>query len=170
MLFKSTKIQAGSYVFTTLDDELTKHKMIVIGRVKMIDKNDLDIDGLYVRPMGLIKRKESGKLGDRSLEVLNDPTPDNCIFILIDTIEYGQFSEKIDISKNKPVPIHEHRYLILDAWIKENLPEMFANVFRSTSTEERMQARSFLLEKMNSLYDKDLKEHLYAILRSTKIL
>ncbi len=170
MLFKSNKIQVGSYVFTTMYDELTKHKMIVAGRVKMLDDNNLDIEGLYVKPLGLIKRKDSGKLGEHSLQVLNDPTPDNCIFILIDTIEYGPFSDKIDMSKNKPIRIHEHKYLLLDAWIKENLPEMFAEIFRSNSTEERLQTRSILLEKMNSLYDKDLKEHLYAVLRSTKIL
>jgi len=33
-----------------------------------------------------------------------------------------------------------------------------------------MQARSILLEKMNSLYERDLKDHMYAVARSTKIL
>ncbi|NOJ29071.1 MAG: hypothetical protein DA328_02770 [Nitrososphaeraceae archaeon] len=170
MLFKSNKLQGGSYIFTTQYDELTKHKMIIIGRIKLIDGDYVDIEGIYIRPVGLIKRKEIGKIGNHSLDVLNNPDPTNCIFILIDTIEYGPYSERIDISKKKPNPIHEHKYLILDGWLKENLPEMFANFFNSKSPEERMKARSYLLEKMNSLYDKDLKEHLYAILRSTKIL
>jgi hypothetical protein len=33
-----------------------------------------------------------------------------------------------------------------------------------------MQARAILLEKMNSLYERDLREHMYAVARSTRIL
>jgi hypothetical protein len=58
----------------------------------------------------------------------------------------------------------------LDGWIKENLSEMFANVISSYSEEERDHFRSVLIEKMNSLYDKDLKDHVYAVVRSTRIL
>jgi hypothetical protein len=47
---------------------------------------------------------------------------------------------------------------------------MFADVLRANTEEERMHARTTLLEKMNSLYEKDLKDHLYAVVRSTKIL
>ena len=66
--------------------------------------------------------------------------------------------------------INEERFHVLDGWIKENLPELFANVLRAASIEDRMQARSILLEKMNSLYERDLKDHMYAVARSTKIL
>jgi hypothetical protein len=58
----------------------------------------------------------------------------------------------------------------LDGWIRENLPDMFADVLRANSDDQRLQAREILLEKMNSLYEKDLKDHLYAVARSTKIL
>jgi polyphosphate kinase len=47
---------------------------------------------------------------------------------------------------------------------------MFAGVLRANTDHERQDARSILLEKMNSLYEKDLKDHLYAVVRSTKIL
>jgi hypothetical protein len=47
---------------------------------------------------------------------------------------------------------------------------MFADVLRANSDDQRLQAREILLEKMNSLYEKDLKDHLYAVARSTKIL
>ena len=58
----------------------------------------------------------------------------------------------------------------MDGWIRENLPDMFADVLRANSDDQRLQAREILLEKMNSLYEKDLKDHLYAVARSTKIL
>jgi hypothetical protein len=47
---------------------------------------------------------------------------------------------------------------------------MFSDVLRARSEQERLQARATLLEKMNSLYEKDLKDHLYAVARSTKSL
>jgi hypothetical protein len=33
-----------------------------------------------------------------------------------------------------------------------------------------LHAREILIEKMNSLYEKELKDHLYAVARSTKVL
>jgi len=66
--------------------------------------------------------------------------------------------------------INEKRFYVLDGWIRENLPDMFADVLRANTEQDRSQARHILLEKMNSLYEKDLKDHLYAVARSTKIL
>ena len=43
---------------------------------------------------------------------------------------------------------------------------MFADVLRANTEQDRIQARDTLLEKMNSLYEKDLKDHLYAVARS----
>jgi hypothetical protein len=50
------------------------------------------------------------------------------------------------------------------------MPEMFADVIYSHSEEEKLHYRTILIEKMNSLYDRDLKEHVYAVARSVKIL
>jgi hypothetical protein len=47
---------------------------------------------------------------------------------------------------------------------------MFADVLRAATEQERLQARTILLEKMNSLYEIDLKDHLYAVAISTKVL
>ena len=47
---------------------------------------------------------------------------------------------------------------------------MFADVIYSQSEDEKYHYRAILIEKMNSLYDKDLKEHMYAVARSAKIL
>jgi hypothetical protein len=90
--------------------------------------------------------------------------------MLIDNVETGNVDEEIDMNSSKIKWINEERFHILDGWIKENLPELFANVLRATSSEDRMQARAILLEKMNSLYERDLREHMYAVARSTKIL
>lgn len=90
--------------------------------------------------------------------------------MLIDRVETGMFNQEVDQSIDKTIWINEKRYFVLDGWIRENLPDMFADVLRANSDDQRLQAREILLEKMNSLYEKDLKDHLYAVARSTKIL
>lgn len=167
-MFGIGRIKPGDYVFTVRKE--TDSHIIIIGRVQYASKKILTVIGSSIKPSGLLKRKLHGKIGKRSNEVLNDPDPDNCIFILIDRIESENFSGQVNQETDKVIWINEKRYFILDGWIKENLSEMFANVISSYSEEERDHFRSVLIEKMNSLYDKDLKDHVYAVVRSTRIL
>jgi hypothetical protein len=90
--------------------------------------------------------------------------------MLIDRVETGRFNQEIDQQTSKIIWINEKRFFVLDGWIRENLPDMFADVLRANTEQERLQARTILLDKMNSLYEKDLKDHLYAVARSTKVL
>jgi hypothetical protein len=90
--------------------------------------------------------------------------------MLIDRVETGSFNQEIDQQTSKIIWINEKRFFVLDGWIRENLPDMFADVLRANTEQERLQARTILLDKMNSLYEKDLKDHLYAVARSTKVL
>jgi hypothetical protein len=141
-----------------------------LGRVTSVTNNSLLVLGSYIKPLGLLSKRQKGVLGKRSQEVLNDPDPNNCIFILIDRIETGNFYGNIDQSVNKVSWINEKRFFVLEGWIKENMPDLFADVIYSQSEEEKHHYRAILIEKMNSLYDKDLKEHVYAVARSSKIL
>ena len=80
--------------------------------------------GTYVRPLGLIERIESGRAARRPSEVLSNPDPNNCIFLLIDRVETGKFNEEVDQASSRVLGINEGRYLVLDGWIKENLPDI----------------------------------------------
>jgi hypothetical protein len=113
---------------------------------------------------------KNGRAGGRPKEVLENPDPNNCIFMLIDKVETGTYNQEIDQHSNKMIWINEKRFFVLDGWVRENLPEMFADVLGAQSEQGRLEARALLLEKMESLYEKDLKEHLYAVARSTRIL
>src|SRR5918993_448998 len=161
-------IKAGQYVFVVQKD--TRHNKIIIGRIRSVNGSRVHVAGTYVRPLGLIERIESGRAAGQPSEVLNNPDPNNCIFMLIDRVETGMFNQEVDQAIDKTTWINEKRYFVLDGWVRENLPDMFADVLRATSDDQRLQAREILLEKMNSLYEKDLKDHLYAVARSTKIL
>lgn len=167
-MFGIGKIKNGDYVFVAEKEK--DHSKIILGRVQSINKNQLTVLGSYIQPTGLIAKKQRGIIGQRSQEVLNDPDPDNCIFILIDRIETGNYYGNIDQTVNKVKWINEKKFFVLDGWVKENMPELFADVIHSHTEEEKLHYRSILIEKMNSLYDKDLKEHVYAVARSVKIL
>ena len=168
MLFGKNKIKDGDYVFVS--QEYSEKIRLVIGRIISLTESIARIRGSYVIPLGLIEKVSSGRGEGRPREVLQNPDPNNCIFMLIDNVETGNFDEEIDINSSKIKWINEERFHVLDGWIKENLPEVFANVLRAKSNEDRLQARAILLEKMNSLYERDLKDHMYAVARSTKIL
>jgi len=168
MLFGRNKIKDGDYVFVT--QEYSEKIRLVIGRIISLTDSIARIRGSYVIPLGLIEKVSSGRGEGRPREVIQNPDPNNCILMLIDYVETGNFDEVIDINSSKIKWINEERFHVLDGWIKENLPEIFGNVLRAKSNEDRMQARTILLEKMNSLYERDLKDHMYAVARSTKIL
>ena len=166
-MFGIGRIKPGDYVFAVRKE--TDSNIIIIGRVQSASKKILSVIGSSIKPSGLLKRKLQGKIGKRSNEVLNDPDPDNCIFILIDRIESENFSGQVNQETDKVTWINENRYIVLDGWIKENLSDMFANVIHY-SEDRTHHARSVLIEKMNSIYERDLKDHVYAVVRSTKIL
>jgi hypothetical protein len=161
-------IKPGHYVFVVQKDG--KYNKIIIGRIRCVNGSKVHVAGTYVRPLGLIERIESGRVIGRPSEVLSNPDPNNCIFMLIDRVETGRFDEDVDQSMSRVIWINESRYLVLDGWIKENLPDIFAAALSAGTEESRAQARQTLIEKMNSLYERDLKDHVYAVARSAKIL
>ena len=168
MLFGKPKIQEGDYIF--LSQDYSGKLRLVIGRVTSLADSVARVRGSYIIPEGLIEKVSSGRGEGRPKAVLQNPDPNNCIFMLIDYVETGIFDEDVNIDSSDAKWINEERFHVLDGWLKENLAELFARVLRAKTDEERMQARAVLLEKMNSLYERDLKDHMYAVARSTKIL
>ena len=167
-MFGLGKIKPGDYVFAVEPEN--ESKRIILGRVQSVNNNSVLVLGSFIKPLGLMSKRQKGLLGKRSQEVLDDPDPDNCIFILIDRIETGNFYGNIDQSINKVRWINERRFFVLEGWVKENIADLFADVLYSQSEEEKYHYRAILIEKMNSLYDRELKEHVYAVARSAKIL
>ena len=167
-MFSRGGIKPGEYVFVVQKEG--NFSRIVIGRIQSMNDSRLHVVGTYVRPLGLIERVQAGRASGRPVEALNNPDPNNCIFMLIDRIESGRFSEEVDQSTSRAIWINENRYLVLDGWIKENFPDIFAAALSAETAEARAQVRQTLIEKMNSLYERELKDHVYAVARGTKIL
>ncbi|MEO9319618.1 MAG: hypothetical protein ABI361_02990 [Nitrososphaera sp.] len=163
-------IKAGDYVFVVHKDGADDFGRIVIGRVQSSESGNLHVVGTYIFPRGVVERVRAGRAGSRSSEVLSNPDPNNCIFLLIDHVETGRFNDNVSESKSRVVWINQNRYLVLDGWIKENMPEIFASALTASSEEDRRHSRQILIDKMDSLYEKDLKDHVYTVARLTKIL
>lgn len=167
-MFGKGGIKRGEFVFVSQKDG--EYNRIAIGRIQAINGSKVSITGTQIRPSGLVERVKSGKAGDRSKQVLGNPDPNNCIFMLIDRIEASPFNGEVDQAQDRVIWINENRYLVLDGWIKENLPEIFATALTASTEEDRQHAKTALREKMSSLYERDLKEHVYAVARSTKLI
>jgi len=167
-MFGSSKIRPGSFVFVVRRDEVSN--FIIIGRIMTENNKTYQVRGTFFRPVGLIERIRSGRAQGKPVEALNNPDPNNCIFLILDKVDTGIYDDVIDAKYDKLFPINENRFFVLDGWLKESFSGMFSNFFNSSTQEERLEARNVIINKMNSIISPELKEHVYAVARSSRIL
>ena len=165
---KKRTLKEGSFVFTAKPAE--EYCDFVIGTVTGVDGNRVGVNGFIVNPVGLKNKVLQGKAGTRSTEMLKEPTSENCIFALIYRIEYENFTDVLDLEKEKVEILSKKQYTILDGWIRESLSELINNVLSLPDGSDQDHAKRILKQKMENLYDKNLKQNLYSVCRSLKIL
>lgn len=161
-------LKEGDFVFAKQSDG--KYNNIIYGAVTGVDGNKIGVNGVIINPVGLKNKIEQGKAGKRSIEILKNPNPDNCILLLIYRIEYDNFNGVLDLDKQQVLELPNRVYATLDGWIRESLSELINNVLSLPPGSERDQAKIVLKQRMDTLFDKQLKRTLYAICRSLKIL
>ena len=135
-----------------------------------IQSKDKIIEDLKNETLKLKNKVSQGKAGPRSKEILLSPTSENCIFALIYRIEYENFTEVIDISSEKVEFISKKVFTVFDGWVRESLSELINNVLSLPAGTDQDHAKRILKQKMENLYDKELKKNLYSVCRSLKIL
>ena len=165
---KKRTLKEGSFVFTAKPAD--EYCNFVIGIVTGVDGNRVGVNGFIVNPIGLKNKVLQGKAGTRSKEMLKEPTSENCIFALIYRIEYENFTDILDLEKEKVEILSKKQYTILDGWIRESLSELINNVLSLPDGSDQDHAKRILKQKMENLYDKNLKQNLYSVCRSLKIL
>ena len=143
---------------------------IIFGIVTGVEGDKIGVNGLEINLVGLKNKVEQGKAGARSVEILRNPTPDNCIFALIYRVEQDNFTDVFDVKSDNVQIIPPKVYAILDGWIREELPELINNVLSLPAGTEQDEAKRKLKHKMDTLIDKNLRKHLYSVCRSLKIL
>ena len=165
---KKGTLKEGSFVFTAKPAD--EYCNFVIGIVTGVDGNRVGVNGFIVNPIGLKNKVLQGKAGKRSKEMLTEPTSENCIFALIYRIEHENFTDILDLEKEKVEIISKKVFTILDGWIRESLSELINNVLSLPDGSEQDHAKRILKQRMENLYDKNLKQNLYSVCRSLKIL
>lgn len=165
---KPTNWKEGVHVFLTQKNE--DYNDFIFGVVTGVDEEKIGVNGLRVNPVGLKNKVAQGKAGPRSVEILENPTPQNTIFALIYRIEYDNFTKVIDTKEERVEMISPKSYAVLDGWIREEFPEMINKILSLPPGAERDAEKRTLKQKSDALLDKDLKRNLYSICRSLKIL
>jgi|TARA_B100000315_G_scaffold216587_1_gene216549 hypothetical protein len=161
-------LKEGDFVFARQPDgEFNK---IIFGAVTGVQDKKIGVNGIIINPVGLRNKIEQGKAGARSIEILKNPNPDNCIFTLIYRIEYDNFNEVVDLNKQQVLQIPNRVYATLEGWIRESLSELINDVLSLPPGSERDEAKRILKQRMDTLFDKSLKRTLYSVCRSLKIL
>ncbi len=168
MFGRKKELKEGDYVFAPRPDG--EYQNVVFGVVTGIDGSKIGVSGLIINPVGLKNKVSQGKAGPRSAEILKTPTPENCILAFIYRTEHETFNQVLDLDEDKVVKIPPKLYSVLDGWIRESLSELLNNVLSLPDGEERQQAKRLLKQRMETLYDKNLKQNLYSVCRSLKIL
>jgi hypothetical protein len=167
-MFGKKSWQEGDYVFSSQPDG--EYKKIIVGIVTGIEDSKIGVNGIIINLVGLKNKVLQGKAGPKSLEILKNPDHTNCIFGLIYRVEYENFTGILDVNSVSATKIHKRIHGIIDGWVRESIPEMINNVLSLPDGAEREQAKRILKQRMDTLYDKELKKYLYSICRSLKIL
>lgn len=168
MFGKKPVLKEGVHVFSIKKNG--EYNDFIFGVVTGIDGRKVGVNGVIVNPVGIKNKIAQGKAGERSIEILEHPTPDNVVLALVYRVEHENFADVLDLDKDKCDILPPKIYTILDGWIRESLPELINNVLSLAPGPERDEAKRVLKHRMDTLNDKNLKRTLYSVSRSLKIL
>jgi hypothetical protein len=168
MFGKKPTLKEGVHIFSTKKNG--DFYDFIFGVITGVDGRKVGVNGVIVNPVGLKNKITQGKTGERSREILENPTPDNVVLALVYRVEHENYAEVLDLDTDKCDIIPPKIYAMLDGWIRESLPEFINTVLSLPPGAERDEAKRVLRHRMDSLVDKHLKRTLYAVCRSLKIL
>ena len=167
-MFGKKNWKEGDYVFSSKPDG--DYKNVIVGIVTGVEDSKIGVNGIIINAVGLKNKVSQGKAGPRSVEILKNPNPTNCILALIYRVEHENFTGVLDVNSDPVLKIDKKAHAVIDGWVRESLPELINNVLSLPDGSEKDQAKRILKQRMDTLYDKELKKHLYSICRSLKIL
>lgn len=167
-LFEKKKWKEGDYVFTS--QEHGDYRDIIIGIVTGVENSTIGVNGIIIDPVGLKNKISQGKAGPQSEHILKNPSPQDIVFALIYRIEHNNFTGVFDISNDQVLKLNKALYNIITGWVRESIPELISNVLSLPEGPERDQAKIICRQRMDTLYDKELKRYMYSVCRSLKIL
>ena len=168
MLRKKPSLKEGTNVFSTVPSG--DYSDFIVGVVTGVEDRKVGVNGIRVSMAGLKNKVEQGKAGQRSREILTNPTPDNAIMGLIYRVEHYNYTGVLDLDKDRCDVIPPKVYSTIEGWVRESLPELLNNVLSLPPGHDRDEAKRVIRYRMDTLLDKNLKRTLYSVCRSLKIL
>lgn len=168
MLGKKPTLKEGTHVFSTIQNG--EYKDFVVAAVTGIEGRQIGINGIRVSMVGLKNKIEQGKTGQRSVEILTNPTPDNIILGLVYRIEHDNYTAILDLDRDRCDIIPPKVYTTIDGWVRESLSELLNKVLSLPPGEEQDEAKRILRHRRDTLLDKNLRRTVYSVCRSLKIL
>ncbi len=167
-MFGKKTWREGDHVFTSVQDE--EFRNIIVGVVTGVEDSKIGVNGIIINPVGLKNKVAQGKAGPQSIEQLKNPNPKDCILVLIYRVEHDNYTGVFDVNTDPVVKIHKRIHNVIDGWVRESIPELINNVLSLPDGAEKDQAKRILKQRMDTLYDQELKKYMYSICRSLKIL
>lgn len=168
MFGRKPTLKEGTHIFSIKKNG--DYNDFIFGVVTGVDGRKVGVNGVIVNPVGLKNKIAQGKTAERSQEILEHPTPDNVVLALVYRVEHENFTEILDLDKDKCDILPPKIYTMLDGWIRESLPEFINAVLSLPPGSERDEAKRVLKHRMDTLTDPHLKRTLYSVCRSLKIL
>ncbi len=168
MFGKKPPLEEGVHVFSVKKNG--DFNDFIFAVVTQVRERKVGINGVIVNPVGLKNKLIQGKTGERSREILENPTPDNVVLALVYRVEHENFAGVLDLDTDKCDLISPKIYEMIDSWIRESLPEHLNKVLSLPPGTERDDAKRVLRHRMETLTDKNLRRTLYSVCRSLKIL
>ena len=126
MFGKKPELKEGVFIFSVKKNG--DYFDFIFGAVTGVDGRKIGVNGVIVNPVGLKNKIAQGKTGERSLEILEHPTPDNVVLALVYRVEHENFADVLDLDKDKCDILPPKIYGMLDGWIRESLSEFINNV------------------------------------------
>lgn len=168
MIFSKKGWKEGDFVFAYQPNG--EYQDIIVGIVTGVENNNIGVNGIIINPVGLKNKVSQGKAGPQSVAILQKPLPKDCIFALIYRVEHSNFTGVFDVTSGSVLKIHKNIHNIITGWVRESIPELINNVLSLPEGAEKVQAKRILKQRMDTLFDKDLKKYMYSVCRSLKIL
>ncbi len=168
MFGRKPSLKEGVHVFSTKPSG--EYNDFIMGVVTGVDGRKIGVNGILVDMSGLKNKVSQGKTGQRSEEILQNPTPDNVIMGLIYRVEHDNYTGVLDLDEDRCDVIPPKVYSVIEGWIRESLPELLNNVLSLPPGDERDEAKRVVRHRMDTLLDKSLKRTLYSVCRSLSIL
>jgi hypothetical protein len=167
-IFQKKGWKEGDYVFASKPNG--EYRDFIVGIVSGVEGSKIGVSGIVINPVGLKNKISQGKTGPQSIQVLKDPKIRELVLALIYRVEYDNFTGVFDVNTDAVVKIHKDNYTVLTGWVRESIPELINNVLSLPDGAEKDQAKRVMRQRMDTLYDKDLKKYMYSVCRSLKIL